>query len=314
MNNPLVSIIIPTYNRAHLIGETLDSVLAQTYSRWECIVVDDGSTDKTAKLLATYCEKDERFQYYKRPIDRIKGANACRNYGFEKSKGDFVIWFDSDDLMVLNHIALKVEQILKNNVDFVISQTTNFKDNKLQEPYKYSKPAYGITAEDFILRKIHWYTYDVMLSRAIATKISYHEKMKSWQDYYYFCQMLLITTKGHYINVVLTQRRLHDVTIQSEMTRTKVDFNKALLEAKVLTYIDIKDKVANRVKKEFLFGLINISYYLILEKKIPRHFMFLCKEIKKEIGIKSVFYFFIALLFGFVFKRGDFLLNKTKEK
>lgn len=87
MEQPLVSIIIPTYNRAHLIGETLDSVLAQIYTNWECIVVDDGSTDSTAELLAFYVEKDSRFQYHHRPKDRLKGANACRNYGFELSRG-----------------------------------------------------------------------------------------------------------------------------------------------------------------------------------------------------------------------------------
>lgn len=83
MTQPLVSIIIPTYNRAHLIGETLDSVMAQTYTNWECIVVDDGSTDNTAELLVVYCNKDNRFQYHHRPKDRPKGANAYRNYGID---------------------------------------------------------------------------------------------------------------------------------------------------------------------------------------------------------------------------------------
>ena len=59
MKKPLVSIIIPTYNREHLIGETLDSVLAQTYEKWECLVVDDGSTDQTRKEIINI--KDERF-------------------------------------------------------------------------------------------------------------------------------------------------------------------------------------------------------------------------------------------------------------
>ncbi|WP_372938266.1 glycosyltransferase family 2 protein, partial [Seonamhaeicola sp.] len=90
MSQPLVSIIIPTYNRAHLIGETLDSVLAQTYTHWECIVVDDGSSDHTSQVVATYCKNDARFQYHQRPLDRPKGANACRNYGFELSKGEYI--------------------------------------------------------------------------------------------------------------------------------------------------------------------------------------------------------------------------------
>lgn len=96
----LVSIIIPTYNRTHLIGETLDSVISQTYKNWECIVVDDGSTDNTEELLEFYCEKDSRIKFLKRPKGRIKGANSCRNYGFEISTGDYINWFDSDDVML----------------------------------------------------------------------------------------------------------------------------------------------------------------------------------------------------------------------
>lgn len=105
---PLVSIIIPTYNRADLIGETLDSVLAQTYTNWECLIVDDGSTDTTEEVVSAYVKKDTRFQYYHRPHDRPKGANACRNYGFEKSKGAYIQWLDSDDLISENKLERQV--------------------------------------------------------------------------------------------------------------------------------------------------------------------------------------------------------------
>lgn len=88
---PLVSIIIPTYNRAHLIGETLDSVLAQTYENWECIVVDDGSTDHTDEVMAEYCAKDSRFRYFHRPDTHKPGGNGARNYGFLMSRGEFVV-------------------------------------------------------------------------------------------------------------------------------------------------------------------------------------------------------------------------------
>ncbi|MCH3884982.1 glycosyltransferase family 2 protein [Tenacibaculum aquimarinum] len=111
MNNSLVSIIIPIYNRAHLIEETLDSITAQTYTNWECIIVDDGSTDNTAKILANYCVKDIRFQFHQRPLNRPKGANACRNFGFELSRGEYIKWFDSDDIMK--------PEFLKNQIDFL---------------------------------------------------------------------------------------------------------------------------------------------------------------------------------------------------
>ena len=76
MNLSLISIIIPTYNRAHLISETLDSILAQTYLNWECIVVDDGSTDTTADVMREYIKKNSRFQYHQRPDNRKKGPNS----------------------------------------------------------------------------------------------------------------------------------------------------------------------------------------------------------------------------------------------
>ena len=94
-----VSIIIPTFNRGCLLEETLQSILKQTYTKWECIIVDDGSTDNTEKIVEKYIKSDSRIQYYKRPETRKKGANSCRNYGFKLAKGEYINWFDSDDEM-----------------------------------------------------------------------------------------------------------------------------------------------------------------------------------------------------------------------
>jgi glycosyltransferase involved in cell wall biosynthesis len=130
MFNNLVSIIIPTYNRAYLIGETLDSVLAQTYTNWECIIVDDGSTDNSEEVIKEYTKKDPRFQYHHRPVDRLKGANACRNYGYELSKGEYIKWFDSDDIMHSDFIFKQIA-VLGNNdeLDFCVSQSLTFHKN-----------------------------------------------------------------------------------------------------------------------------------------------------------------------------------------
>ena len=94
-----VSVIIPMYNRALLLPETLDSVIAQTYNNWECILVDDGSNDNTLAVAKQYARKDSRFRVYSRPSKIRKGANGCRNYGFSLSEGEFIQWFDSDDIM-----------------------------------------------------------------------------------------------------------------------------------------------------------------------------------------------------------------------
>lgn len=119
-NNPLVSIIIPTYNRAHLIGETLDSVLAQTYENWECIIVDDGSTDNTEEVVSAYVQKDSRFQFHHRPDIHKPGGNGARNYGFTLSKGEYINWFDSDDIMHKDHLKLHMQNF-ENNPSIVLS-------------------------------------------------------------------------------------------------------------------------------------------------------------------------------------------------
>ena len=130
MKKTLVSIIIPTFNRANLIVETLDSVLLQTYQHWECIIIDDGSTDNTEYIVGNYLKKDSRFRYYHRPKNRLKGGNAARNYGFELCKGEYVNWFDSDDVMDPDFIKFKILKFKKEKeTDAVISKTAMFKDN-----------------------------------------------------------------------------------------------------------------------------------------------------------------------------------------
>ncbi len=95
----MLSIIIPVYNREKLLQETLNSVLAQTRDDWECILIDDHSTDATESVILEYCRRDPRFRYIRRPDEAPKGPSSCRNAGYAVSKGEFVYFLDSDDLI-----------------------------------------------------------------------------------------------------------------------------------------------------------------------------------------------------------------------
>ncbi len=123
--NHLVSIIIPTYNRCQIIGNTIDSIINQTYISWECIVIDDASTDYTEELFEFYCNRDTRIRFFHRPSNILKGASACRNYGFKISKGDYINWFDSDDLMHPDFLGKKLSS-LQNQKEAVCSISTFF--------------------------------------------------------------------------------------------------------------------------------------------------------------------------------------------
>lgn len=93
MASPLVSVIIPTYNRAALVVEAVASVLAQTWTDYELLVVDDGSTDGTQEVLAPY---RDRLRLLRRPENR--GVSAARNLGARESRGQWLAFLDSDDL------------------------------------------------------------------------------------------------------------------------------------------------------------------------------------------------------------------------
>lgn len=92
-NRPAVSVIVPTYNRAHLLGRAIESVLNQTYKDFELIVVDDGSTDDTEKVVGNF--KDERIRYIS--LEKNMGAGVARNRGIEASRGKYIAFQDSDD-------------------------------------------------------------------------------------------------------------------------------------------------------------------------------------------------------------------------
>lgn len=93
----LISIVIPTYNRASILSHTLDSVAAQLYQGWECLVVDDHSIDNTKEIVENYCRKDSRFRYLVN--EGKKGAQGARNTGLRYAQNDWVLFFDSDNIM-----------------------------------------------------------------------------------------------------------------------------------------------------------------------------------------------------------------------
>jgi len=111
MKKNLVSVVIPTYNRAWCIKRAIDSVLRQTYVDWELIIVDDGSTDNTKEIIDAY-PQDKRINYYKKSNG---GVHSARNLGIIKSTGDYITYLDSDDEFV--------EDYLENAVNLFVSMS-----------------------------------------------------------------------------------------------------------------------------------------------------------------------------------------------
>ena len=106
MKNELVSIIIPCYNQAQYLADTLDSVLAQTYPYWECIIVNDGSLDDSENVALKYCKMDERFSYF---FKQNSGPSETRNFAIEHSSGIYILPLDADDKIGSTYIEKAVK-------------------------------------------------------------------------------------------------------------------------------------------------------------------------------------------------------------
>jgi glycosyltransferase involved in cell wall biosynthesis len=104
----LVSIIIPCYNQAQYLAEAVESVLEQTYTHWECLIINDGSTDNTEEEALKWCSKDSRIKYLKKENG---GLSSARNFGIGNSNGKFILPLDADDKIGKEYIFLAVQKL-----------------------------------------------------------------------------------------------------------------------------------------------------------------------------------------------------------
>ena len=168
MSHKLVSIIIPTYNRGNVISKTLESILLQTYLNWECIIVDDGSTDTTKNVVADFISQDSRFTYILRPNNRPKGANTCRNFGFDNANGDYVLFFDSDDLMDSNALENYISSF-NESIDAVVAPLKINRNNQI----KYNTINSNNVFLDYFTGKITYYVSGPIWRKIFLQKQDY---------------------------------------------------------------------------------------------------------------------------------------------
>ena len=184
---PLVSIIIPIYNRESLVTPTMKSIISQTYLNWECILVDDGSTDNTINILNEFSKQDSRIKVFNRPHSMLKGANACRNLGLDNSSGKYVIFFDSDDIMLPFCIKNRVLQIEGSNYDMLVFSMGVFNDlNELINPESRivcNKDLHNTIADFLTSKSLPWSTSRPIYKKSlISDKIRFNTKLQFFQD------------------------------------------------------------------------------------------------------------------------------------
>jgi glycosyltransferase involved in cell wall biosynthesis len=238
-NFPLISIIIPNYIREKYISETLDSILDQTYQDWECIIVDDGSTDNSITIIDKYNKQDKRIKLIKR--NRYpKGANVCRNIGFENAKGDYIVWFDSDDIMLKDYLAEQISAISRKDFDASICamrlyypETGEIK-KWLSDGWKYDN--YNTFIQNYIM-----FNYGIGICSILWRKDTlktgrlFDENLQRSQEYEFYNYLFLSKKlKLAKTDKVLIHYRQHSGNYANQLAAGNTEKLKSALDAKLM--------------------------------------------------------------------------------
>ncbi|MBX2940667.1 MAG: glycosyltransferase family 2 protein [Ferruginibacter sp.] len=193
LNNFLVSIITPVYNRANLLKDTAASVLAQKYPEWEWIIVDDGSTDDTTSVGRLLEMQDSRIRFMQRNREP-RGACACRNIAMENARGEFLIFLDSDDLLAPFAIQNRIQKFEAfPQFDFMVYSTAFFQCQMLDANAWWNV----FTKENDLVRfargEAVWHTTGPIWRRSflVQNNLQFDENLMSGQDWDFHVSALL---------------------------------------------------------------------------------------------------------------------------
>ena len=194
----LVSVIVPTYNRADLIIHTLQSILAQTYRPIEILVVDDGSIDNTRQIVEQFAAGSDPELQVRYFYQGNKGVSAARNKGLAECLGEFIQFLDSDDLLDQNKFSIQITELKKHpEMDFIYSSSARF----LSDPKNGLKPYTGFKCDDFLVvcigrHPLPWCTDSGIYRRRVVSKIGpWDEELYCFEDWEYHFRLCLSTAK-----------------------------------------------------------------------------------------------------------------------
>ncbi|MDU8885478.1 glycosyltransferase family 2 protein [Yeosuana sp. MJ-SS3] len=313
---PLVSVIIPVFNREKLILETLESISAQSYEHWECLVIDDRSTDLTVNEIKKYLTKDNRVKVFIRPSNKPKGANACRNYGLELSNGTYINWFDSDDIMHPDKIRLQIEALESSNNPFCVCQSYIFKNDiknviGFQTDFITSKSPF----DDFLTKKIVWLTQSPIFRKDFLIENDYlfDEDLQAGQDWEMFSRILFNNSNYIPIEKPLVYLRQHKNNTSRGKNEEQLWY---YFLARYKIYVKFKDSLSFENIEYLKCYFLNSFKLLLRYKQYNKSYnvwkMALITD--KTYTIKQHFYFILSMLSFVMFRKGDKFINKLERK
>lgn len=267
----MISIIIPIFNAEKYIERCLDSVQQQTYKNYECLLIDDGSTDRSAEICKKLAEQDTRFKYY---YKENSGVSSTRNYGLGKATGQYITFIDSDDFVEPNMLQLFVSGLTENDADMV------------QVGFTHSMEKIGIVEMsnvNILLKEEIMGTYfsskekmypcvcGGFFVRDKISKLCFNENLKYGEDFLFLANYLYQCNKV----VVIDSPTYHYVLNESSATQSKnkntLKKVKDTIESLEHAYELCDEKEQYYILQERVFkGLLSWIFYQSANRKITQ--------------------------------------------
>lgn len=244
----LVSIILPTYNRAHLLLKAVDSVLAQSYQNWELLLWNDGSTDETQEVMATI--SDPRVRCFS---EENNGKSYVLNHCLELARGELIAFLDDDDQWLPRKLQIQVEVMSRwQEIDLVFGNYINVNIENQTEDIAFDQGAEGLAKLDVQKVDKNWWSIDhgflegitrsnfiafdsVIIRSAIIKKIGFfNENLRTSEDFEYWWRFGLAGLKAAFTDEIIMNRIKHPGSLSGRRIESALNRLKTLDTCKTL--------------------------------------------------------------------------------
>jgi glycosyltransferase involved in cell wall biosynthesis len=215
VSTPVVSVVIPAYNVAPYISETLDSVFAQTFAGYEVIIVNDGSPDtkELERALEPYLN---RIVYL---TQENRGAGAARNAGLRRARGEYVAFLDADDLWLPDYLSEQIKFIREGDYDFVYADALLFGESPLAgRTFMQIAPSDGeVTFQSLINGRCNVITSGVVVRTRLTLEVGlFDEQLRNSQDFELWVRLVRNGVRAAYQRKVLLRYRYHENSLSGD--------------------------------------------------------------------------------------------------